>query len=171
MNGKRLNVSIVRDCIQECNDYVFRYQPVDSSLTLAKGSTTHILAKKLEYGNLNSLIKTFNRRTISAEERLLEASYENPSTIESLLTQLESVVQAECDDAELEALLETGEKSHADFGPKKYLKVVQRLKNIADKRPDLVYSEPFETLIGIAGLLSENCSVWWSETFNLTEQP
>lgn len=171
LNGKRLNVSVVRDCIHECNDYVFRYQPVDSSLTLTKGSTTHILAKKLEYGNLNSLIKTFNRRTISAEERLLEASYENPSTIESLLTQLESVVQAECDDAELEALLETGEKSHADFGPKKYLKVVQRLKAIADQRPDLVHSEPFETLIGIAGLLSENCSVWWSETFNLTDQP
>lgn len=167
--GKRLEVSIIKTCISEADNFIFRYQPTDSTLAIAKGSSTNILIRKLQQGNLDSMVKTFVRRTISAEEKLLEASYDPAFDIENLLKQLESVVQGECDEAALEALTETGSLDHVEFGRKMYLKLAQRLKDISENRSTLVNSEPFETLIGIAGLLSENCSVWWSNKFNLTD--
>lgn len=46
--------------------------------------------------------------------------------------------------------------------------VFRRLKKKAEN-PSMVYNEPYETLIGIAGLLTGECMVWWSEQFDIED--
>jgi hypothetical protein len=48
-------------------------------------------------------------------------------------------------------------------------KVQQRLEKTADEEPDLVFSQSYDCLVGMAGLLTEACTVWWSPQFDLKE--
>lgn len=164
--AKRLSIDVVKECITQSSEMIFRYQSVDGTIDLNNTNPVKtILKQKLEKGNLEGIERTMNRRTISAERRLLERGYDLGERSPELLSQLESIVQGECDEAALEALSEIGSMDSPDFGVLMYNKVSARLKDIAQNRPAMVWDEPYETLIGIAGLLTENCSVWWSKKF------
>ena len=102
------------------------------------------------------------RRTLTSEYRLLELSHSNPEKFHNTLNQIECVVQAECD----ESLLVASAKSKS-FGQDMLIEVQKRLKNIAEEHPNKVEFESYEFLIGVVGLLTEQCTVWWSEKFDL----
>lgn len=168
LKAKRVSTSVVEECINQSGELIFRYQPVDGSLSISSNvSNKNILKEKLAKGNLDDLVRSMNRRALSTERRLLEKSYLPKFDLSSFMTQIESVVQAECDDAAVESLQELGTKDNPRFGPLMYKKVSMRLKDIVENSPQLVMNEPYEALIGIVGLLSENCSVWWSDKFQI----
>jgi hypothetical protein len=165
--SKRVSLDVVEQSIQSNAELLFRYQPVDISIDLTRDTKSHdVLQKKFEKGNLSDQFQTMKRRKISAESRLLELSAISPEKFTDILTQLESVIQAECDEASLEAKIAVGSDM---FGPRMLQSVFSKLREITVNRSSSVYNESYETLVGMAALLSENCSVWWSEKFNIRD--
>lgn len=167
MEGKRLTVDVVQECISGKGEVVFRYQPYETTLSLESQSEGKpVLQQKMEKGGLENMLKTMTRRVLSTEQSLLEKGYEPGGDTIKLLTQLESVVQAEFDEAENEVMLEL-KPDTPDYGRLVYAKFSARLKDLVTRTPELVAYQPYESLIGIGGLLTENCSIWWSEKFKI----
>ena len=165
--AKRVAVSVVADCVGQSSGMVFRYQTGEATLVIGNsGSQRDNLRKKFVQAGLVEQLLVMERRTLDTEARLMSLALAQPDTFEDLLKQLEGVVQAECSEAQLVA--QTTRASPADpYGPAMLVGVFQRLKAIADNTPRKVSNEPYECLVGIAGLLTEECTVWWSEKFNL----
>jgi len=123
------------------------------------------LEKKFVRGNLRQQMETMRRRTISAEQHLLELAAAKPKEIVGILSQLESKVQAVCDDASLQNKVD-GDVS----GPDMLRQVQTQLQKLADEKTiNMVHNQPYDCLVGMAGLLTEDCTVWWSEQFDLAE--
>ncbi|UFH57571.1 dsDNA nuclease domain-containing protein [Spirosoma sp. KNUC1025] len=160
--GKRILIEEASSIIKKHTANHFRYLQGSGSLVVAAGNRDLTkLAKKLTNGGLSDYVTTLQRKTLATEKRLLEAP---PKKLLDLIDQLESVVQSECDEAYLNAKYDdrpTGEVMLMD--------VYKRLRKIADNRPSDVFSEPYDTLIGFAGLLTSDCKVWWSEKFDINQ--
>lgn len=165
--AKRVPVSVVADCVGQSSGMVFRYQTGDVTLAIGESGTQRdILRKKFVQGGLVDQLPLMERRTLDTEARLMALAHAGPDTIDGLLKQLEGVVQAECTEAQLVA--QTSRVSPtAPYGSAMLVSVFQRLKAIAENTPRKVDNEPYECLVGIAGLLTGQCTVWWSEKFNL----
>jgi len=165
IRAKQLFPSIVDDAIQAKSPPYFRYSPIstktDQRLTDNNLTT---LEKKLLRGDLRPQIETMRRRTISTEQHLLELAAAKPNEICDIRNQLESVVQGVCDDASLQTQV-NGEIS----GPDMLRQVQQQLQKLSDEQPNNVHSQPYDCLVGMAGLLTEECSVWWSKEFDVQE--
>lgn len=162
ITAKRIPVDIVLQTIQDKGEPPFRYFN-NPTLVLGSGKgNLYTLRKKMQRAGLHDQVVTMERRSLSAEQRLIEFAIQNPKDTESHLAQLESVVQGECDEAYLAASLTSEPK-----GSKMLSDVYNRLRIKAEKQSDLVLRQPYELLIGIAGLLTGECKVWWSERFNL----
>jgi len=101
------------------------------------------------------------RRALTAEQVLLDLAT-RPGDGGTLCSQIENVVLAECDDANLRAS-QTGET----FGSIMLIDVQNRLKQIAKNDPARVHRQPYDLLVGVAGLLTSECKVWWSVPFEL----
>ncbi|RSK38774.1 dsDNA nuclease domain-containing protein [Hymenobacter perfusus] len=165
--AKRVPVSVVADCVGQTSGMVFRYQTGDVTIAIGESGTQRdILRKKFVQGGLVDQLPLMERRTLDTEARLMALAHASPENFEDFLKQLEGVVQAECTEAQLVAqtsrVLPT-----APYGPAMLVSVFQRLKAIAENTPRKVENEPYECLVGIAGLLTEQCTVWWSDKFNL----
>ncbi len=167
VSAKRIPVSVVIECINQPEDIVFRYQFVNSSLNLGHPHNHEgVLEEKFNKAGLQNQYQTMERRTLSTEQRLIELAYKEPDNFPTILGQVESIVKGECDEAELEC--RTNRVSDlAIYGEAMLNNVLLRLKVIAEKKPESVFNEPYESLVGTAGLLTENCSVWWGEKFEL----
>ncbi|GAB3585700.1 dsDNA nuclease domain-containing protein [Hymenobacter daeguensis] len=165
--AKRVAVSVVAECVGQSSGMVFRYQTGEATLVIGNsGSQRDNLRKKFVRAGLVEQLLVMERRTLDTEARLMSLALAQPDTFDDLLKQLEGVVQAECSEAQLVAQT-TRTTPAAPYGPAMLVSVFQRLKAIADNSPRKVNNEPYECLVGIAGLLTEECTVWWSEKFNL----
>lgn len=165
LRAKRIAVDDVHLLLRDSPVVPFRFYPGAATVSIGQGrGNIFRLNTKMIRGGLSAHFVTMQRRALSAEEHLMEIAHRAPEEIDSILDQLESVVQGECDDADLHAVSMPGH-----FGSVKLLKLQQGLKFVAEHRPDMVYHQPYECLIGLAGLLSGECKVWWSEPFDLGE--
>lgn len=165
VQSKQLFPSVVDESIQAKSPPYFRYSDIatktDQRLTDNNLST---LEKKLLRGNLRQQLETMKRRTISAEQHLLELAAAKPHEIRQIRNQLESVVQGVCDDASLQSQVD-GQVSGRDM----MRVVLAELKERAREQPNNVHQESYDCLVGMSGLLTEDCAVWWSEVFDLQE--
>ena len=166
--AKRVAVSVVAECVGRSSGMVFRYQTGDVTLVIGNsGSQRDILRQKFVQAGLAEHMAVMERRTLDTEARLMALAHAGPDTFDDLLKQLEGVVQAECSEAQLIAQTSSQTALIAPYGPAMLVGVFQRLKAIAENTPRKVSNEPYECLVGIAGLLTEQCTVWWSDKFNL----
>lgn len=163
--AKRISVSEVSRTLLHVASTPFRYSDTHHpALRLGSGKgSLYAMRKKMLKGDLALQVETMERRSISAENRLIEIAHRKSDSFENLLNQLVSVVKGECDEAYHHASLNGG-----TFGPQMLDDVFGRLKKKAEN-PSMVYNEPYETLIGIAGLLTGECMVWWSEQFDIED--
>lgn len=76
---------------------------------------------------------------------------------------LRSMVLTECNQARIEAT-----QVGPQYGPVMLEKVKQRLKAIHESQAKSLEDVRYDHLLGIAGLLTEECPVWWSEKFDLS---
>ena len=120
--------------------------------------------KKLKRGGLEDYTEPLRTQMLAAHAQLLEWVTRDPEEGDSKLVQVEQAVQAACDHEHLRAR----QKSKV-FGQKMLINVQDRLETMAKEEPEKVHGQCAETLIGMAGLLTEKCTVWWSEKFNLEE--
>ena len=164
ITAKRVSIEIVGQIIQNKANPPFRYcEGPTIGLGNGKGNLA-ILRKKMEMGGLNDQTLTMERRSVSAEQYLMEFALRSSSDTDIYLGQLESVVQAECAEAYLHASL-----SGNPFGRRMLDDVYSRLKLKASEG-NLVFQQPYELLVGITGLLTGECKVWWSERFDVESE-
>jgi len=164
---KRIPVDSIKSIVADYKPIPFRYLPVNAPLDLSAASVqASVLEKKLIRGGLVEQVETMHRRALSAENYLMELAYKKPEAMNELLSQVVSVVKGECDEALLNAELEG-----TPFGRRMLNDVYRRLRTIAENRPHAVHDLEYECLAGIAGMLTAECQVWWSERFDLKEMP
>jgi hypothetical protein len=165
LRAKRL---VAKDALQDAladRMLVFRFAPLGVALNLGYGKRDlEILAKKLLKGGLVSQLDSMQSRTLSAEQHLLALVAQDADKASEVISQLKELVHGTCTDAEAIA------SANPDpWGLEMYRRVVTRLQNIADNQPNLVHHQLHECLMGVAGLLTEECKVWWSPKFDLKE--
>lgn len=163
--AKRVSVLEVPRTVNNFTSVLFRYSNTHHpAFNLGDGKgNLYRLRKKMLKGDLALQVETMERRSLSAESRLIEIAHRKPESFDDLFNQLIGVVKGECDEAYHHASLNGG-----NFGPKMLDDVYKRLKEKATNSL-MVHNEPYETLIGIAGLLTGECKVWWSEKFDIED--
>lgn len=166
VQAKQILPSVISDAVRSLSQPHFRFSPIATKTDkrLAEGGLT-ILEKKLLRGGLRGQSETMRRRTVSAEKHLLEIAAATPDKIREIRNQLEQKVQAVCDDASLQTM----DNGRID-GLRMLSQVQQKLEKLADESPSMVHHQPYDCLVGMAGLLTEECTVWWSEEFDLSEE-
>lgn len=55
------------------------------------------------------------------------------------------------------------------YGPSMLIDVQGRLRRLAEEQADDVGQHGYECLVGVAGLLTSECRVWWSPRFAIRE--
>ena len=166
LTAKRITVEdfILRS--RELTNPAFRYLP--SLTTNPLGQTSRDLKRfnqKLSRGGLNDYAHSLRNQTLSAEAAFLDLATRSPEG-QAELAQIENVVKAECDAAHLRAA-----QGAKPFGQRMLIDVQDRLQRVAKEESNKVGKQPYEALIGMAGILTESCPVWWSEKFDLEDQP
>lgn len=82
----------------------------------------------------------------------------------SMIGDLLARTLTECVEAQVEASL-----VGTPYGSKQYSAIKERLERKHTRERDTLYGCKVEHLIGAAGVLTEECKVWWSEKFELME--
>ena len=164
--AKRITTEDLILTIRDAWGAYFRFIPNLASLQLGSvGERLDVLNQKMIHGGLAPRYETMRRRALTAEQVLLDLAT-RPDNGEALCSQIENVVLAECDDANLRAS-QTG----SPFGAMMLVDVQDRLRRIAETDPTRVHRQPYDLLVGVAGLLTSECKVWWSEQFELGVNP
>jgi hypothetical protein len=162
LTAKRISVEDAILTIRDVLGGSFHYLPSMASLKLGNAAEKlDTLQKKMVRGGLDYHYEMMRRRVLSAEQHLLDL-VTRPDEGQQICSQLENVVLGECDDARLRA-----SQDPEPFGAKMLIDVQDRLKRVAVGEPNRVYQQRADLLVGIAGLLTSECKVWWSQPFEL----
>jgi hypothetical protein len=165
LRSKRVEVKVVQEVLAEMATCPFRYATTARPLPIGDGNNKmSVLQQKLVRGGLAEYVDLVRDRALSAERHLMELANLKPDEIDAILNQIAAVVTGECDEARLEA-----SRQGEPYGKGMLTDVHRRLRHIAAERPDMIYREQYEVLAGVAGLLTEECHVWWSEPFQVEE--
>lgn len=108
-------------------------------------------------------MEALRRQTIVAHGSLLELASRGAEG-EQIVREIENLVLDECNAAKISA-----SSQNQVYGKKMYTDIRSSLQTIAKDQPYRVKRLPFEVLMGMAGLLTEDCTVWWSEKFDLNK--
>ena len=143
----------------------FRYLPSLTSQPLTKvDKDGRRFELKLNRGGLNSYAYSLRSQLLSSEAIFLELSTRGAEA-QAELVQIENVVKTECDAARLRA-----SQGNGPYGQRMLIDVQDRLSSLAKSDPSKVGFQPYEALLGMAGILTESCLVWWSEEFDLDKK-
>ncbi|PCJ15811.1 MAG: hypothetical protein COB04_12560 [Gammaproteobacteria bacterium] len=160
--SKRISLEEFEKFVNHRPSDVFAYyrNSADIEIGAAKGNLSR-LKKKLERAGLGSQFESIKRRSLSAEEYFLEEAAKNPEGLSSMLDQIEGTVLTVCSDSILDA---TEGKIN---GVEAFKNAKKSLINISINNPAKVCSKNSECLIGVAGLLTGECKLWWTEEFDI----
>lgn len=143
----------------------FRYLPTLTTKPLDQtNKNLQRFRAKLREGGLEDYADSLRNQTLSSEAIFLDLATRGPEG-EAQLAQIENVVKAECDAAHLRAAQGT-----KPFGQRMLIDVQDRLQGIAKNESAKVGRQPYEALMGMAGILTESCPVWWSEKFDVDKK-
>jgi hypothetical protein len=164
--AKRVTVADIILTVRDARRPTFRFLPQLASLQIGRtDGRLNTLRKKMLRGGLVPHYEMMRRRTLTAEHELLDI-VTRPNAGQPFCSQIENVVLAECDDANLRA-----SQTDEPFGSTMLIDVQDRLKRISETEPERVHRQSYDLLVGVAGLLTEECKVWWSEQFELEVEP
>ena len=162
--GKRVCADDVTLAIRDACDIGVQYPEELATLSFDKDqSSSVVLKKKLDRGGLGARYEAMRRKVLTAEHALLDVA-SRPDGGKQKIAQVENVVFSECDEAHLRA-----KSLQTQFGPAMLIDVYDRLKAIASNDPSKVNQQPYEVLVGVAGLLTSACLVWWSDQFQMED--
>jgi hypothetical protein len=143
---------------------VFQYIG-EPQIELGKERPPTVLEQKLTVGGLAEQIDYMAERERATERHLLEDLQRRPDRYPELSKQIEQVVLGECREAHLRARTQP-----VPYGPTMLIDVQDRLRRIAREETALVGDHSYECLIGMAGLLTHECVVWWSPRFPIERE-
>ena len=166
LKAKRLSLDEVALTIREVQGKHFSYLASLASLQLGRAKEKEgALEKKMSHGGLVHHYEMMHRRAISAEQILLDLAT-RPDDGTQIIAQVENVVLGECDDARLRAA-----QNPEPFGARMLIDVQDRLRKIVQDQPSRIHNQDADLLVGVAGLLTAECKVWWSQPFDLKAKP
>jgi hypothetical protein len=140
----------------------FRYlEGLTSQPLKLAGRDLKVFCAKLNRGGLEEQAEILRRQTLSAHAALIERAARDEDG-DRVVTQIENIVLAECNEAQLRQAT-TGQP----YGQKMMIDVQDRLKGLAKNEASRVHDVPYEILMGMSGLLTEECTVWWSDKFDV----
>jgi Mor family transcriptional regulator len=163
--SKKMTTSEFLDLLTSDKKSTFSFMPGTASISMGCGEKNMwILKQKLKKAGLENQYESIRRKSLSTEYDFLEqiAKSEDSSTVTATLDQVESIVLGECCESILEAT-----ESKGINGVVAMTNTIKKLRHIVKEQPDLVRDQPYESLIGIAGLLTGECKIWWSPRFEL----
>ena len=139
--------------------------PGKPMLQLGAGPSAGVIEQKLAAAGLEDDADYLRERARAAEYNLLEDVARRPEVFPELLTQIEQRVHGELSEAHLRA-----RQRPAPYGPAMMIDVQDRLQRLAAERPADVGHHGYECLIGVAGLLTSECRVWWGPRFAISAE-
>jgi len=164
--AKRVTIDALLAIVDGNSPLPFRFYPGSAELELGQAKRNiSVLEKKFLQGRIISQFETMKRRALSAESHLIGLAHRLPEKIDLILNQIVSVVQGECDEASLDNSVDD-----IPDGKEMLKDVYRRLRDISKNEPEKVEHQSYECLIGVAGLLSGECEVWWSEQFDVDQE-
>ena len=122
-----------------------------------------VMRQKLEAGGVQQArVGVIEDSVASIQKTYMEWTYKNEvKTANDRLQHLQALVRDDCAEAQVQA---SGESN--PYGAQMYLLLRARLKErIADTDPLFGCSD--RHLLGVAGTLTEDCKVWWSDPFTV----
>lgn len=165
ISGKRITRDMINNIIDSVtsNEIVLLRQNTLSISQMPKGY--RILEKKMAAGGINidniDLAKNHKYQMEAMAARWLEKDYDKA---QQKYDQLYNIVLTECREAYDEEYHEEG-----PFGSSMLLSLRKRLRQRWVNDRSLLFESTYEHLCGMAGVLTEECSVWWSDKFNIGE--
>lgn len=164
LRNKRLGVSEFLGRLNEMAAPGFSYIPSLTDTPFArKDRKFRRFIAKLQHGGISHYTDTLRSQATATEAMLLDLATRSGGAAE--IDQLRQLVKAECDIAHAMA----SEKS-APFGAEMLREVIKQLTAISEKTPNRVGGLPREALLGTAGILTDDCDVWWSERFDVEKE-
>lgn len=159
IRGKCITPASALDLLARVRQPAFRY--INSGAGIDIGATvgrTDVLNRKMRNAYLGSQFEPLRMRMDAAEQRLMERAFLEPDSFDAIANQLVSTVLVECKDAEAMSYDHADEKTR---GLAIYKQILQRMDELAKEESERVCSEPKDTLMGIAGMLSGECKFAW----------
>ena len=98
----------------------------------------------------------------SAEHLLLEWLYKNKVIADKRYGHLRTIVRTECNEAH-----DLVERERGLYGQHMLNEIRKRLRSRFTKERSLMFGCMYEHLLGIVGILTEECAIWWSKVFNI----
>ncbi|MBJ7549523.1 dsDNA nuclease domain-containing protein [Marinomonas ostreistagni] len=164
--SKKIDLESFSEFISSAPKDVFMY--FENSAELELGSSIRdmeILRRKVKRAGLSSQYESLKRRALSTEGIFLEEAIKNPEEFQSMLDQVEGSVLSVCSDAILDAT-----NGQAIDGVEAFRSARKKLEYLSNHNPAQVSSQSSDCLIGVAGLLTGACKLWWSEEFDMDEE-
>jgi len=134
--------------------------PGTPSLSLGAGTSASVIEQKLNAAGLELEVEYLRERARAAEYSLLEDVARRPEAFPELLQQIEQRVHGELSEAHLRA-----RRQPSPYGGAMLIEVQDRLRRLAEDRPADVGYHSYDCLIGVAGMLTSDCRVWWGPRF------
>ena len=162
LQAKRVTADDLKVVIQDACYLGVQYPDELATLSLDSGRESRpVLKTKMEAGGLGANFEAMRRKALTAQYALIELGT-RANDGKKMQAQLENVVLSECDEAHLRAKAQS-----KVFGVAMLIDIQERMKRLASSEPSKASGQPYEVLVGVAGLLSDDCKVWWSEQFPL----
>ena len=141
------------------------YYSGETSLRLGAGSLVGVIEQKLSAAGLEDDVAYLRQRARAAEYSLLEDVTRRPEAYPELLQQIEQRVHGEASEAHLRA-----RQLPAPYGPAMLINVQDRLRRLALEQPGNVGHHGYECLMGVVGLLTDECRIWWGPRFPISRE-
>lgn len=163
--AKRITIEMARQLISQVLPVPLRFTPRTRRYPLSfTQESLSVMEKKFLRGALGYYFENMQNCAHAAEAHLMELAYRKPKEIDKILDQLIGVVRKECDAARLQA-----QTSPEPYGVPMLREVTARFYNLVKASPQMVAGQTDYCLLGVAGLLTAECAIWWSEEFDLEE--
>lgn len=122
------------------------------------------MTKKLTYGGLeNERVDRMKDFKTSMEAQYLRWSERfDVATANSRLDHLKVLIGDDCTEAKVKA-----EQGSEPVAPPMYEELRSRVKDRVAQKEGELYECGFEQLLGVAGIMTEECKVWWSDKFDI----
>lgn len=164
IKGKRIKKSQLKQLIATyLEDPITLTVNVPQSISSIR-STNDLLELKMDKGGIDfNNVRLHKDYKYSAQSHLLSLVYKySPNESDAIYNQVRLIVQTECQES-----YDENYKSHETFGIEMLKDVRKRVRLRLDKEKDKFKGMSYEHVIGIAAILTEECTVWWSEKFTI----
>ena len=166
LEGKRITKEKIMTIIQ---DFIIEEAPLRTFDSLdissfSKGTRNleiKMMAGEISVSNIN-LVKDYKYSTEALFQKMLYKS--QPAKAKELFDALSLIVRTECQEA-----YDENQTNTESFGQNMLMDVRKRIRLRHEQDCQHMFNGTYEHLMGVAGILTEECIVWWSDLFKIPE--